>query len=184
MSKGIYIGESFFPMRHSPQDGALHELYLRTSQNNKKTPLKLHANIIGKISIERELQDDLREKIRGTSNDAQNQKASRTTILLDNADLPLPPRKKLPTNMFHKPITNTPKSATSSASTTSKKEIPASSVDIRPRIRKQLVHYLAAGDKTDEQLSTLFEKESPNTKREMRLILGQVRVAYLLDPFI
>lgn len=60
------------------------ELYLKTSTAAKPNmPLKLYANITAKSTIERELGEELSERIRGERTAAEKQKNERKVIVLD-----------------------------------------------------------------------------------------------------
>ena len=92
------------------QETTVHELYLRASSITKKTaPLKLYANVVGKLTVERELHDDVYDRLRESTQDAVNQRMTRTTQFID-----MPPdirpnskkRKEPPpaSTIFRKPI--------------------------------------------------------------------------------
>lgn len=96
-------------MRHA-RESTLHELYLRASSITKKTaPLKLYANVVGKLTVVRELRDDVCDKLRESTQDAVNQRMTRTTQMID-APPPMQPNSKKrrepapPSTMFRKPI--------------------------------------------------------------------------------
>src|ERR1700678_1627220 len=96
-------------MRHA-QETTLHELYLRASSITKRTaPLKLYANVVSKFTVERELHNDVCDKLRESTQDAVNQRMTRTTQFIETPPDIQPNSKKrkepppLPT-MFRKPI--------------------------------------------------------------------------------
>ncbi|KAH7888931.1 hypothetical protein F5I97DRAFT_1925479 [Phlebopus sp. FC_14] len=94
---GIYIGETFFPMR--PQkESSPHEIYLRTSLAAKpNAPLKLYANVIGKFMVERQLGEKVTDKVRQQTMVAKQQHLERQAILLDQPPIPVTKNKrKLP----------------------------------------------------------------------------------------
>jgi RNA polymerase II elongation factor ELL len=81
--QGIFIGDSFFPMRSLKEDSP-HELYLRVPSAAKQmAPLRLYANVTGKFTIERELDDRTKDRIREVTIDAAKQR-DRKVVLIDN----------------------------------------------------------------------------------------------------
>ncbi|KAF9227150.1 hypothetical protein BS17DRAFT_878158 [Gyrodon lividus] len=85
---GIYIGETFFPMR--PQkESSPHEIYLRAASAAKPmAPLRLYANVIGKFMVERQLGDKVTDKVRQQTMVAKQQHLERQAILLDQPPIP------------------------------------------------------------------------------------------------
>ncbi|KAG2154367.1 uncharacterized protein EDB93DRAFT_1081312 [Suillus bovinus] len=80
---GIYIGETFFPMRPL-KESSPHEIYLRTSSAAKpNAPLKLYANVMGKFIVDRQLGDKVTDKVRQQTIEAKKQHSERQTIMLD-----------------------------------------------------------------------------------------------------
>ncbi|KAG1762898.1 hypothetical protein EDD22DRAFT_889486 [Suillus occidentalis] len=80
---GIYIGETFFPMRPL-KESSPHEIYLRTSSAAKpNAPLKLYANVMGKFIVDRQLGEKVTDKVRQQTIEAKKQHAERQTIMLD-----------------------------------------------------------------------------------------------------
>jgi RNA polymerase II elongation factor ELL len=170
-------------MRHAPET-TLHELYLRASSVTKKTaPLKLYANIVGKFTVDRELHDDVYEKLRESTQDAVNQRMTRTTQRID-----LPPdiqpnskkRKEHPPSMFRKPIRQSDKlmsvpnpptvpNRTSTVTAQSSKKGLTS-------LRTRMVHCLAIADRTEDELVRLVGGLdcSPSLRREIHDLLEQV----------
>ena len=143
-------------MRPGPEKQ--NELYLRTPAASKKTaPLKFHATVVGKFTVERELDDDIHEKIRESTQDAVNQRANRQTILIDAPlDMPAKPKakKKEEPSMFRKPLrpADKPKPAVPTPVASSSKNPSPSPSKESLALRRHLVHCLAAGDKTRDQL--------------------------------
>ena len=71
-------------------EAAPHELYLRSTPLNKpNAPLKLYANITGKITVERELDQKIEDKVSQSTADAAKAKNSRRIVVIDE-----PPPKK------------------------------------------------------------------------------------------
>ncbi|KAH9942404.1 uncharacterized protein BXZ73DRAFT_97816 [Epithele typhae] len=61
---GLYIGDSFFPVQQS-KESLPHELYLRVaSQGKPMVPLKLCANVVGKMKVDAQLSDEIRQRVR------------------------------------------------------------------------------------------------------------------------
>ncbi|KZT21389.1 hypothetical protein NEOLEDRAFT_757032 [Neolentinus lepideus HHB14362 ss-1] len=99
---GIYIGDTFFPMR-AHQETSPSELYLRAATAAKpNAPLKLYGNIVGKFSVEREL-DKVAEQVRDRAAAAEKQRTGRKAVLLKDIPTttangkkrkPAPPAKK------------------------------------------------------------------------------------------
>lgn len=82
-SPGIYIGETFFPMRPL-KESSPHEIYLRTSSAAKpNAPLKLYANVMGKFIVDRQLGEKVTDKVRQQTIEAKKQHSERQTIMLD-----------------------------------------------------------------------------------------------------
>ncbi|KAJ3502295.1 hypothetical protein NLJ89_g8958 [Agrocybe chaxingu] len=165
-SPGIYIGDAYFPMNHLEEKSAT-ELYLRSSSGAKKTtttPLKLHANVIGKFAVERELAD-VRERIRESTQVATDQRNRPTTKFIDAPPdtLPPPPKKKNPssTTLFRNPPrpADRPKPAPPPPTATPNNR-PSSSTptqrDGLVPLRKRLVHCLAISEKLEDQLLKLL----------------------------
>ncbi|CAA7263200.1 unnamed protein product [Cyclocybe aegerita] len=161
-SPGIYIGDAYFPMNHLEEKSAT-ELYLRSSSGAKKTtttPLKLHANVIGKFAVERELAD-IRDKIRESTQVATDQRNRPTTKFIDAPPdtLQPPPKKKTPssTTLFRNPPrpADKPKPVPPPPTTTPNNR-PSSSTptqrDGLVPLRKRLVHCLAVSEKLEDQL--------------------------------
>jgi len=152
-----------------------HELYLRASSATKKTaPLKLYANVVGKFTIkEREIANELRDKIRESTQDAVAQRNSRTTVFMETPPDTQPTgkkRKEAPSNsMFRKPLraadkvkptpmASTPppvhKPSLSSSSSTGQSGVP---------LRRRLVHCLAQSEKSEEQLFKMLGASDRNS---------------------
>ncbi|KAI6166045.1 hypothetical protein EDD17DRAFT_1550384 [Pisolithus thermaeus] len=90
---GIYIGETFYPMR-AQQEGSPHEIYLRTSSAAKpNAPLKLYANVIGKFMVERQLGAKVTDGVRQRTLEAKKAHSERQAILLDQPPIPTPATK-------------------------------------------------------------------------------------------
>jgi RNA polymerase II elongation factor ELL len=176
-------------MRHA-QETTLHELYLRSSSITKKTaPLKLYANVVGKFTVERELHDDVCDKLRESTQDAVNQRMTRTTQFIDVPPDIQPNSKKRkeppsPSSMFRKPIRQSDKLMSTSnlpivpnrTSTLTAQGSKEGSMSLRPRV----VHCLAVADRTEDELVRLVGGLdcSPLLRREIHDLLEQVSESY------
>ena len=172
-------------MRYS-KETTQSDLYLRTSSATKKNaPLKLYANVIGKFSVERELVDGLREKIRESTQDAANQRNSRTTVFIDTPDLPSASgkkRKEPPVSMFRKPLRPSDKPKPAPVPVPVNK-LPTVQRDapISPH-RKHFLRLLALSKRTEEDImnSLSTSERTPPSRREIQDLLEQVGHSFYL----
>jgi RNA polymerase II elongation factor ELL len=178
-------------MRHA-QETTLHELYLRASSITKKTaPLKLYANVVGKFTVERELHDDVCDKLRGSTQDAVNQRMTRTTQFIEMPPDVQPNSKKRkeppPSTMFRKPIRQSDKlmstSVTSNPATVPNRTSTLTAQSSRESwmsLRTRVVHCLAIVDRTEDDLVRLVGGVdcSPSLRREIHDLLEQVSESY------
>jgi len=164
-------------MVHLPEN-SIHELYLRAASATKKNaPLKLHANVVGKLTVEqREIGDELRDKIRESTQDAAAQKSSRATVFIDT-----PPdtqtvskkRKEPPGSMFRKPLRPPDKVKSTAVASSSTPPGNKPTVSTQPSVsqphqggvplRKRLVHCLARGEKPADELFKLLGASDRNS---------------------
>jgi RNA polymerase II elongation factor ELL len=172
------------------QETTLHELYLRASSITKKTaPLKLYANVVGKFTVERELHDDVYDKLRESTQDAVNQRMTRTTQFINvPPDIQSNSKKRKeppsPSTMFRKPIrpsdklmsTSNPPIVPNRTSTLTAQGSKEGSTSLRTRV----VHYLAIADRTEDELVRFFGGLdcSPLLRREIHDLLEQVSESY------
>jgi len=171
-------------MVHS-QETAIHELYLRAASATKKNaPLKLYANVVGKFAVEqREIGNELRDKIRESTQDAVAQKSSRATVFMGTPPETQPVNKKRKdASMFHKPLRQSdkvkqvPASATSTPVSKAAPTQPSTSHQGGVPVRKRLVHCLARGEKSEEELFRLLGGDRNASLRvEIAGLLDQVR---------
>jgi len=175
-------------MRYS-QESAIHELFLRTSSATKKTaPLKLHANVMGKFTVERELADELRDKIRESTQDAANQRNTRTTVFIENPpDLqPNVKKKKEGPSMFRKPLRPADKpKASAPIPTLAPNRNPSNSTQTQKALeplRARLIQYLALGERTEEQILQNVSGTEFNSfsGRDVRDILDNVSLSFFI----
>ena len=178
-------------MRHA-QETTLHELYLRASSITKKTaPLKLYANVVGKFTVERELHDDVCDKLRESTQDAVNQRMTRTTQFINvPPDIQTNSKKRKeppsPSSMFRKPIrqsdklmsTPNPPTVPNRTSTFTAQGSKEGSTSLRTRV----VHCLAIADRTEDDLVRHVAGLdcSPLLRREIHDLLEQVSELYLV----
>ena len=176
-------------MRHA-QETTLHELYLRASSITKKTaPLKLYANVVGKFTVERELHDDVCDKLRESTQDAVNQRMTRTTQFINMPpDIQSNSKKRKeppsPSSMFRKPIRQSDKLM----STTNPPIVPnrtsiltaQSSKEGSMSLRSRVVHCLAIDDRTEDELVKLVGGLdcSPLLRHDIHDLLEQVSESY------
>ncbi|KAH9485346.1 hypothetical protein JR316_0002254 [Psilocybe cubensis] len=185
----LYVGDTVFPMNRLKETNT-HEIFLRTSSASKKSaPLKLYANVVGKLTVERELGDEVRNKVRESTQDAAAQRNTRTTVFLDTPpDVPsTKKRKDPPSNMFHKstrpsaPIKAAPVAASSSSSMSSSVNKPAASTSTPKSLsspaRLRIVQHLALyGEATESRLFQLLgESDRTSTPpRQLHDLLSQI----------
>src|SRR6266540_1773977 len=134
------------------QENALNEVYLRAASVTKKNaPLKLFANVVGKLTIEqREINNDLRDKIRESTQDAVAHKNSRATVFMDNPpETQTVTKKRKEVSMFHKPLrpADKPKPVPPAPTPTPPSKPTTSSQSHGVPVRKRFVHCLARGEK-------------------------------------
>ncbi|KAF8632701.1 hypothetical protein AX17_004773 [Amanita inopinata Kibby_2008] len=140
----LWIGASKFVL-NAAKENLHHELYLRaTSATKKNAPLKLHANVIGKFQVERQLDNEFRTRLRQSTRSLQEQRQERTIIQLDPPTQP--PSKhhkvKLPRATFDRAPRDPPLAQRS-------KELPVS-------MRHKMLQLLAINDRTaDEVIKSL-----------------------------
>ncbi|KAK0195326.1 hypothetical protein F5146DRAFT_1025045 [Armillaria mellea] len=106
---GIYVDGAFFPIK-TQHEHIRHELYLRTPSSQKpNAPLRLHANITGKLTVEPTLDKDLSEQIAQSTLEAAKQKEVHKTKFIDTPPDLAPPTKQkkkqqATSSMFRKPL--------------------------------------------------------------------------------
>jgi len=171
-------------MRYS-EENTQNDLYLRTSSANKKNaPLKLFANVVGKFSVERELDDPVRDKVRESTQDAANQRNSRTTVFIEKPpDLPSTSgKKRKDASMFRKPLRPSDKPKPAPVPVLGNKLPPVT--NLSPH-RKHIVRLLAISDRTAEDImNNLNASEgTPPSRREVQDLLEQVghRLSYIYN---
>lgn len=151
--------------------------------------MKLYANVVGKFTVERELHDDVCDKLRESTQDAVNQRMTRTTQFIN-----VPPDRQSnskkrkeppsPSSMFRKPIRQSDKLSSTSnppivpirTSTLTAQGSKEGSTSLRTRV----VHCLAIDDRTEDDLVRLVGGLdcSPLLRREIHDLLEQVSESY------
>ncbi|KIJ68055.1 hypothetical protein HYDPIDRAFT_148312 [Hydnomerulius pinastri MD-312] len=183
---GIYIGETFFPMR--PQkESSPHEIYLRASSAAKPmAPLKLYANVIGKFMVERQLGDKVTDKVRQQTMVAKQQHMERQAILLEQPPIPVNGAKngkrKMPgsgTVVKKVPVSDQLRVPSSSA-------VPARKVSPLPQnppsskanadVRRRLVHFLAISPRLADDAVKMVggANISASAREDLLLLLDDV----------
>lgn len=161
-----------------------HELYLRTTSATKQSaPLKHYANVTGKFTVERQLDQRMKDKLREKTSDAAKQKEDRKTIFIDNPPT-LPStnskkRKKEPTAMFRNAVRQSdqaklsaPARAPSPAPSKKKSTDTSTSVPLR----KRLVHCMAINERSQDTVIRMVAGSDcdSSARQEVLELLGEV----------
>jgi RNA polymerase II elongation factor ELL len=178
--QGIHIGDTFFPMRPI-KEATPHELYLRLPSTAKPmAPLRLHANIIGKFMVERELGEKVTDKVRDRTLVAEKQRLERKAIMLDTPPtLSAPNGKKRktqpPSSMFRNPVKSV---ASSSAPPLSRVAVPLPAEEISGA-RMRLIHCLAISPRLSDDVLRLVggANATASSRQDLLAILHEVRVS-------
>jgi RNA polymerase II elongation factor ELL len=198
--QGIYIGDTFFPMRPL-KENTPHELYLRASSVAKPmAPLKLYANVTGKFTVERELGTKVEDKVRDRTLVAEKKRTERKAIMLDTPppDLAVASGKKRKapamSSMFRKPVQPSDHLPVNRGPTPSRVASPAPSTMTREGlvpVRKRLIHCVALGQHTPEAVIKLVggTDRDPAAWADLLALLDEaslLHVSYLFDthPFV
>ncbi|KAH0828047.1 hypothetical protein J3R83DRAFT_3697 [Lanmaoa asiatica] len=186
---GIYIGDTFFPMR--PQkESSPHELYLRAASIAKPmAPLKLYANVIGKFMVERQLGDKVTDKVRQQTIVAKQQHMERKAILLDQPPIPVPGAKngkrKMPgsgTVVKKTPVSEQLRVGSSSTMASRKvSPLPQNTPSTKASadVRRRLVHYLAISPRLSDDAVRMVGGANISTpaREELLALLEHVSLA-------
>jgi RNA polymerase II elongation factor ELL len=200
--QGIHIASTFFPMK-GDRESTPHELYLRAAPASKiNAPLKLYANITGRFTVvERELNGKTESKVQQSTADAQKTKSERRIVVLENppalassatkskSSAPAKKRKAavsapIATTIRRVPHVIRAKNEGSSAATgqSPPRSLPSSS-PVSPAIRAQMIHLLAKGPRTKEDVITQIG--GPDVSDTLRVQLNELLVTVrLLSNFI
>lgn len=174
-SPGIYIGETFFPMRPL-KESSPHEIYLRTSSAAKpNAPLKLYANVMGKFIVDRQLGEKVTDKVRQQTIEAKKQHSERQTIMLDAPLIPAAGTKSLKrktpgSGTVVKKSTQRDTLRTPAASTPVARKISpmpqTASSKANADVRRRLIHFLAVENReTDLTVSRVCGRDCDATAR-------------------
>ncbi|KAH9994027.1 hypothetical protein BJV77DRAFT_916157, partial [Russula vinacea] len=193
---GIHIASTFFPMR-SDTESTPHELYLRSALASKvNAPLKLYADIAGKFYVKRELDRKTESKVQQSTADAQKNKSERRIVLLDTPPALTSSATKAKSSASSKkrksavsaPIAATvkrvPIRAKNEGSSAARGQSPPHSLPssqsspVPPAIRAQMIHLLAKGPRTKEDVLTQVGGPDPSESLLVQLneLLVTVRV--------
>jgi RNA polymerase II elongation factor ELL len=172
------------------QESTPHELYLRSTLASKvNAPLKLYADIAGKFTVGRELNGKAESRVQQSTADAQKTKTERRIVLLDNPPTPAPKTKSSAPAKKRKPAVSAPIAATvrrvpirvknegSSAARgpSPPHSLPSSqSSPVPPAIRAQMIHLLAKGPRTKEDVLT--QVGGPDPSESLRVQLNELLV--------
>jgi RNA polymerase II elongation factor ELL len=131
-----------------------HELYIRAASAAKRNaPLKLHAHVVGKFQVERQLDNDVRSRLRHSTKTLQVQRQERGIIQLEAPLAPLPKssKKAAAARPAHLLVDQAASSSRESTflSNRSRKE-PSKSV------RRRMIQLLAVSDRTSEEILRLL----------------------------
>jgi len=126
------------------KESSPHELYLRAASAAKPmAPLKLHANVIGKFMVERQLGEKVTDKVRQQTMVAKQQHMERQAILLDQPPISVPGSKKRKIPGSGKTPASDHLRVPSSSTAASRKVSPLPSSKASADVRRRLVRCLA-----------------------------------------
>lgn len=174
------------------QESTPHELYLRSALASKvNAPLKLYADIAGKFTVERELNGKTESKVQQSTADAKKNKSERRIVLLDNPPAltsstktksSAPPKKRKPavSSAIATTIKRVPIQAKNEGSAAARGQSPPHSLPssqsspLPPAIRAQMIHLLAKGPRTKEDVLT--QVGGPDASETLRVQLNELLV--------
>jgi RNA polymerase II elongation factor ELL len=156
-----------------------HELYLRSALASKiNAPLKLYADIAGKFIVGRELNGKTESKVHQSTADAQKSKSGGRIVVLDapptlapsatKAKSSVPPKKQKRKSAVSGPIAATVRRvphvvrAKNEGSSAARGQSPpppppaSQSSPVSPAMRAQMIHLLAKGSRTKEDVLNQF----------------------------
>ncbi|KAJ4468188.1 hypothetical protein J3R30DRAFT_3560131 [Lentinula aciculospora] len=187
-SSRIVIGESSFSLQSQTEE-IPHDLYLRSASVAKPfVPLKFYANVIGRLTIsERELNDELANRIRKSTAAAAKKRQDPKTKFIDANDLPQPATKaaaRKKAELFRKPLRPSDQlkptahsASTSSAPSPRPSHTPRSSQDGTTPMEKRLIHYLALAERTNEDAIKAVGGTSCDAKTRQDILDAMHRLA-------
>ena len=175
------------------QESTPHELYLRSALASKvNAPLKLYADIAGKFTVGRELNGKAESRVQQSTADAKKTKTERRIVLLDNPPTLTSSTTKTKSSApakKRKPVVSAPIAATvkrvpirvknegSSAARgpSPPHSLPSSqSSPLPPAIRAQMIHLIAKGPRTKEDV--LAQVGGPDASETLRVQLNELLV--------
>jgi RNA polymerase II elongation factor ELL len=175
------------------QESTPHELYLRSALASKiNAPLKLYADIAGKFTVERELNGKTESKVQQSTADAQKTKSERRIVLLDNppaltpsatkSKSSAPPKKRksaMSAPMAARRVPHVIRAKYEGSSAAHPQSPPHSlppsqSSPVPSAMRAQMVHLLAKGPRTKEDV--LSQVGGPNASDHLRVQLNELLV--------
>ena len=179
------------------QESTPHELYLRSALASKvNAPLKLYADIAGKFTVERELNGKTESKVQQSTADARKTKTERRIILLDNppaltssatkgkSSAPSKKRKPVASAPIAATVKRVPIPAKNEGSSAARGPSPPHSLPssqsspVPPAIRAQMIHLLAKGPRTKEDVLT--QVGGPDASEPLRVQLNELLVTVCL----
>ena len=174
------------------QESTPHELYLRSALASKvNAPLKLYADIAGKFTVERELNGKTESRVQQSTADARKTKTERRIVLLDNpptlssaaktkSSAPAKKRKPAVSAPIAATVKRVPIRAKNEGSSAARGPSPPQSLPssqsspVPPAIRAQMIHLLAKGPCTKEDV--LAQVGGPDASGSLRVQLNELLV--------
>lgn len=186
--QGVYIGDTFFPVTSAKEESS-HEMYLRSASAGKPTTLKLHANVTGKFTVERDL-EHVQSKLRETTINTTKQN-TRNIIMIDTPPDLTPAtnsrkRTQNPASSMFRSTARPGEGSKPNPSSSTHPPPPARvSSPMPPRaindekstpLRKRLVHFLALCERTQEQIVRMVGGAdcSSSMRREILALVNEV----------
>lgn len=168
-------------MRSLKEDSP-HELYLRLpSAARQMAPLRLYASVTGKFTIERELDERMKDRIREVTIDAAKQRDRKVKLIDNPPDLPksnAKKRKDVPT-MFRNAVRPSDQAKLMASVSSSSTPAPPNSSNKDDSLRKRLVHCLAVSERTQDHTVRMVGGPDCNSslRRELLDLLERVRLS-------
>lgn len=191
-TQGIHIESKFFPMQ-GVRESTPHELYLRSALASKvNAPLKLYADIAGKFHVERKLTGKAESKVQQSTADARKTKTEGRIVLLDNppahpssttktkSSAPAKKRKQVVSAPIAATVKRVPIRVKNEGSSAARGPSPPHSLPssqsspVPPAIRAQMIHLLAKGSRTKEDVLT--QVGGPDASQSLRVQLNELLV--------
>lgn len=192
MEQKLHIGDTYFTMRPSDIGDISEELYVRMIQANKAgaAPLKLQGNIVGRLTVERELGEQVEKGIRERSYQAEKSKHERKTQLLEEIPKHLSTtkssqKKTKPT----KPTKSTPAGRAppdphrSVSASLQASRVASPRPSPRPSsnsTRARMIHCVALKPRSTEEMMVLVAGVDAGVRREVEDLVPDVSLLQLL----